>query len=299
MPGVRRHPTSAEQASVALGNHLARSLQAVWRGYRKKLKRCQKHFSEESVHDLRVETRRLLSLLDLLGTLDAHDYLRKARRILKKRLDLFDDLRDTQVQLLHLKTAQRDFPEMKPLRKALQRHERRLIRTARREVRGFRTARLKRHLAALDSALRASFANSATAVRNTLHLAQIVQRAFDRVLTLRGRIDPTQTTTIHRTRIAFKKYRYMVECLHPVLSGVRADHLRAMHDYQNRMGDIQDLEVFLARLTKLVAKRKIKGKPLQPFRLELIHRRAASIQAYLKSADELLRFRPTPVQAAG
>ena len=49
-----------------LARHLAELLHRVGRRYRKRLARCQKHFSEEAVHELRVETRRALALLDLL-----------------------------------------------------------------------------------------------------------------------------------------------------------------------------------------------------------------------------------------
>jgi hypothetical protein len=40
---------------------LTGALQAQWKRYRKKLKRCQQKFSEKAVHDSRVETRRLLA----------------------------------------------------------------------------------------------------------------------------------------------------------------------------------------------------------------------------------------------
>jgi CHAD domain-containing protein len=296
MPSGPNDKRSARHIPAAWGEHLVGSLKTLWRCYRKKLKLCQKHFSEESVHDLRVETRRLLSMLELLGALDSHDYLRQARGILKKRLDAFDGLRDTQVQLLRLKRSRRAFPTVKTLRRALKRRERRLITTTAREVKASRTGKLARQMVLLKKALQKTFADPAVASRRAIMLAQTVERAFERVVALRQRIDPARTTTIHRTRIGFKKFRYMVECLQPVLPGVTREQIGAMHDYQTGMGDIQDIETLLARLDRLSAKKKIKAKPLQPFRDELIRQRALSVKAYLKSADQLYAFRPANLE---
>src|SRR5262245_46948257 len=44
---------------------LERSLKKHWKWYRRELDHCQIGFSEEAVHDFRVETRRLLSLVEL------------------------------------------------------------------------------------------------------------------------------------------------------------------------------------------------------------------------------------------
>ena len=48
---------------------------------------CQKEFSREAVHDLRVATRRLLTMLEILETLFLGMQGRKLRRELKRQLD--------------------------------------------------------------------------------------------------------------------------------------------------------------------------------------------------------------------
>ena len=45
-----------------LAIHLAESVRSARRRYRKRLARCQEKFSEKAVHDLRIDTRRILSL---------------------------------------------------------------------------------------------------------------------------------------------------------------------------------------------------------------------------------------------
>ena len=86
-------------------------------------------------------------------------------------------------------------------------------------------------------------------------LLRSVDRAFSRTRQLRARIDPRDTRTIHRTRVAFKKFRYMVEALAEYLpGGDRPSAWPAMRHYQTMMGEIQDAEVLLRTLDKFLRK---------------------------------------------
>src|SRR5262245_31665741 len=92
---------------------LKTSLKERWKCYRRALRRCQRKCSEKAVHASRVETRRLLSLVELLNVFLGRIHVKETRRALKQHLDLFDSLRDTQVQLLLLDKHRRQFPETK------------------------------------------------------------------------------------------------------------------------------------------------------------------------------------------
>ena len=60
------------------------------------------------------------------------------------------------------------------------------------------------------------------------------------------RVDPETPASIHRMRVAFKNFRYMVEIVHPLMPGYPQDNLIHMHAFQSLMGDIQDTEVLLS-----------------------------------------------------
>ena len=80
---------------------------------------------------------------------------------------------------------------------------------------------------------------------------QILQAVDDAFLITKQRqnwINPAQATTIHRVRIAFKTFRYMVEIVHPLLPDFPPENLKQMHDYQSLMGEIQDVEVIMQAL---------------------------------------------------
>ena len=65
---------------------LVQAVDERWQTYRRELKRCQKHYSEEAVHDLRVATRRLISVLE--GGYELHALGRSVAAHLKVLADL-------------------------------------------------------------------------------------------------------------------------------------------------------------------------------------------------------------------
>ena len=121
-----------------------------------------------------------------------------------------------------------------------------------------------------------------------------MSQAFARVARLCRHVRAGDTKTIHRTRIAFKRFRYMVEALAPLLPAVTPDHRRAMRGYQCMMGDIQDMEVLLAALDKFVQKEGVDAGSARRLKKELVRWRQLLIQIYLNAAGRLRRFWPPP-----
>src|SRR5262245_59559094 len=125
---------------------LSLSLDERWKKYREELKVCKQEFSEEAVHDLRVATRRLLVVLDMLRALDPHPRVQKARQLLKNQLDSLDDLRDTQVMLVDVYESIANFPGLKGFEEYLLAREKKQLRRARKEVMEMETSELKRRV---------------------------------------------------------------------------------------------------------------------------------------------------------
>lgn len=274
------------------------SLQQPWKRYRKVLKRCQDKFSPKTIHDFRVETRRLLSSLELLGGFLPARRVEKAQRLLKQHLDLFDDLRDTQVQLDTLARMGRVSAAARQFRASLLKREERFTRRTRRQIRKVRTNRLGKLIAGGREEVEASLEDSSPRKARTA-LLRAISRAFRRARRLRSRINPRDPVTIHRTRVAFKRFRYMVEALAKCVPGVTDGRLAAMRRYQTMMGNIQDSEVLLRALDRLLRKKEVKPEAMRPFREKLLRRRQRLIRTYLTAADRLLEFWPSPDNRAG
>ncbi len=271
-------------------HHLGGSLHTQWRRYRKRLKRCQRHFSEEAVHDSRVETRRLLATVELLCAFIPERDVKKARRALKDHLDSFDRLRDTQVQLVYVEHLIRTFPAAREFRAWLREREARFIRESRQAVKKIRTRRLGKRIAGFEREL--TQRREETKPEREFSVAQgAIRLAFARVARLCRHVNATDTETIHRTRIAFKRFRYMVDALAPLLPAVTEQHRQAMRGYQSMMGDIQDVEVLLATLEKF-SKHGHADRATQRLRIEFARRREQLIRVYLNAAGKLQLFWP-------
>jgi CHAD domain-containing protein len=286
--------------SISLATLLASRVKAERRRYWKRLERGQREFSEKAVHDLRVETRRLLALLDVLLALQFPGPLRKIRKVFKKRFDAFDELRDTHVQLLLLKPLYQEFPKARELDVLVCQRAQRLTDKLRKEVRATKHADWERRLKTVEDELRGSAGKMAREATR-LAILSAVDEAFDQVVTLSRRVRPDRTATIHRTRVAFKRFRYMCELLCPYLPELKVEDLGRMREYQAMMGNIQDIVVLLAGVRRAVADKEISGRAVGALRRELLRRRRELIDIYLAAADRLFDFEPNasgaPVRA--
>ena len=277
---------------------LKTSLKRRWKRYRRSLKRCQRKFSEKAVHASRVETRRLLSLVELLNVFLGQRHLKRTRRILKRHLDAFDPLRDTQVQLLVLAKQRRQFPETKPFCQKLAGREERCLKAAVRRIKRVKLRPLQKVFRRLARQLARVGGNAVQRTRHRTAVMNAVHDAFAKTLELQRAMDPGAAATIHRTRIAFKKFRYMVEALQPLFAEITPARVAAMQDYQSMMGEVQDTEVFLARLDKHTRGHEARAKALARFRRWLLLQHTAQITCCLKHADHLLTFWPLKDGAA-
>jgi CHAD domain-containing protein len=282
--------------ATELQAHLRASLKSLWKDFRKEFRCCRSRFSEKSVHQLRIQTRRLLSLLDLIAPLVEGENFETTRRSLKKHLRRLAELRDTHVQARAIRKDLAAFPEARTLCDWLTERERRVTKRLRKKMADARIGDLKDGIAALQQRLRVRSQPRAFPGKQYITVMAAVDKAFAAVAALHAAIDPAVPETIHRTRIAFKRFRYMVELLAPVLP-VTPPNMKSMQAYQTLMGDIQDVEVLLLDVDNLLAKKKGLKNSLQPFREELERRRAACIQRFLRGKDRLLKFwplRPSP-----
>jgi CHAD domain-containing protein len=289
------HAGTAPIQTADVLKHLGDSLNTQWRRYRKRLKRCQKHFSEDAVHASRVETRRLLSTIELLAAFVPERDIRKARRALKQHLDTFDQLRDTQVQLTYVGRMAGTFPDACAFHDWLRNRKARFTRKTRKAVKHIKTRRLGQCLAAFEKEIRRQREQIARE-RAFAIVQRAINQAFARVAQLCRHVRADDTKTIHRTRIAFRRFRYMVEALAPLLPAVTEDHRRAMRGYQYMMGDIQDMEVLLAALDKFVRQKEVNAASARRLKKELVRWRRMLIQVYLNAAGRLRRFWPPELE---
>jgi CHAD domain-containing protein len=277
---------AADNASVLLEGFEQRR-----RAFDVRVRKARRKPSEGAIHNVRVAARRLLSMLALLEAVIPRKKLREVRDTIGDSLRDLRKMRDVQVQLSCTETLLRDFPQLTEFHRALTDREKRLKERAQRQLNDFdlkqfqkRTDRiLERLIDAVDPETDLVLGHK---------IGASVEDAYRRVLSLRARIDPDWPRSIHRTRLAFKKFRYMAEIVAPAFDELTVDRLLAMHDFQDRMGAIQDLDSLLARM--MAFRQTSDRTSLLVVENEIRRRRRRMIEDFIKSADEVRFFWSIP-----
>lgn len=284
--------TEENSSTSPINQFLLEAMDQRWKNYRAELIRCRSEFSNEAVHDLRASARRMLALIQLLNFLSPRPRLQKLNRAFKDQLDEFDDLRDTQVVLAEISETIQELPQLQGFQEYLQDTEKKLLKTLRKKLKVIDLFEVSKRIRRMRESLKAESHANGNLVQ------QILQAVDDAFLSTKQRqnwINPAQANTIHRVRIAFKTFRYMVEIVHPLLENFPSENLKQMHDSQSLMGEIQDVEIIMQALAD--APLHVSTFDPEPVRLYYERCHAEAISAYLASMNWLDSFwRPAPDQ---
>jgi CHAD domain-containing protein len=273
----------SENTNGRLIELIRQALEKAWRTYLTRLKRCRAEFSNDAVHDLRVATRRIMAVIQLLNSMAPRPRLKKLIHAFKEQLDEFDDLRDTQVMLAEISKTVQELPKLQGFQKRQQDVQEKILKQLRKKISKFQTSDIKRRIRKSYDALEKESAD--------VFGMRILQAVDDAYLTAKERlerVDRARPSTIHRVRVKFKSFRYMVEVVHPMLDNFPPQHLKWMNDYQSLMGELQDAEVFLKTLNDYAE--SASSLDLEPVYRYYERRHAESISAYMQDMNQLQTF---------
>ncbi|HTP02763.1 MAG TPA: CHAD domain-containing protein [Anaerolineales bacterium] len=290
--------------SDAAGTRFLDTLAGRCDHYRSQFQAARDAITEDSIHDLRVAARRLLAMLDILRTVDSAAPVKKLHRFLKDQLDELDDLRDAQVMLLEMDRILDNIPQLAPIQiyefqLHLEGGKADFMRRAAKDLGDSKPSDLEAHFQRLREVAEAHIRDELLCDK----LLQAVDQSQARVVSSLGNVDAARPDTIHRVRIAFKNFRYMIEMVHPFLSSYPERLLRSMHAYQDAMGSIHDTTVFLDRLKEfeagLLEHPADQSHDFDPKKIEAYYRKrlARLIRDYLACKDGFYAFwRSSPDQ---
>jgi len=277
-------PETKDSSSTSpINQFLLEALDQRWKNYRAELKRCRAEFSNEAVHDLRASARRMLAFLQLLNYISPRPRLQKLNRAFKDQLDEFDQLRDTQVILADISETLQDLPQLQEFHMYLEDVEKGLLKTLRKKLKVIDLFDVSKRIRRMHESLKTESDDNLI-----VPILQTVDDAFLATKQQRNWINPAQATTIHRVRIAFKTFRYMVEIIHPLLNDFPRENLERMHHYQSLMGEVQDVEVIMQALAE--APIRLSTFDPEPVRRYYERCHADAIAAYMELVDQLDTF---------
>ncbi|MDP4238392.1 MAG: CHAD domain-containing protein [Bacteroidota bacterium] len=211
-------------------NQLVKKYNSFVRGYRE----IEKETTENEIHDKRVTLRRIFPILAA--------YRIKPSKVKngEEAFHLFGKLRDVQVQRLKLERIDRT-PEITEYLVFLKKRELKL----QGKVRKF-CNRKKLKFPVLKK--KSDIDNLRIVDKAGKMLNKLIARMHS------GSIDDARD--IHKIRIEFKKFRYVVEIL-SYIENIDEAKLEEMKLYQDRLGEIHDYEVLMDGIRKYFRK----GKP--------------------------------------
>jgi len=277
-------PETKDNSSTPLINQfLLDALDERWKNYRAELKRCRTEFSNEAVHDLRSSARRMLAFIQVMNAISRRPRLQKLNRAFKDQLDEFDQLRDTQVILADVSETLQELPQLQEFEVHLQGVEKGLLKTLRKKLKVIDLFDVSKRIRRMHASLKTESDDNLI-----LPILQAVDDAFLLTKQRQNWINPAAANTIHRVRLTFKTFRYMVEIVHPLMNDFPPENLKRMHEYQSLMGEIQDVEVIMQALAE--APLSLSSLDPEPVRRYYERCHAEAISAYLAVTDQLDTF---------
>lgn len=222
---------------------IARAVRANWGRTRKELE----NFSTPdggNVHDLRVGLRRLLAGLELAEALGARAPNRVRRR-LKGLFGSLSPLRDLEVQSKSLRQLGAESQAVVALADELDAHANDLRSRQQRRLARFAVASTEEALVRVAEKLEAQ--SDAGRALKQVALAAIARRyaKLDR-----RRQAAADAQSLHRARVALKRYRYVVEIAAPELPRTAARTLARLKACQDELGAIQDASVLIETIER-------------------------------------------------
>jgi len=285
-PAVRRQiiPTVSSRRRSTSRDVLTFIIQALdtrWNEYLVCLKRYQETASGKSVHDLRVSIRRLTTTIDLIDRFNPDNIVRQARVKLKAQLSDLSLLRDVHVEMVRVRRFLKELPEMKAFYEELRTRESKYLKSAKKIP--WKSDRRFVETAVNRAKIRLNARRATTSVEDSRKIVDAAMDiSFDNLSKKLGNVTPTDYSSIHRVRLAFKPVRYTLEMLQPVL-GLEIRQIRTATFLARLMGQIQDLEVLMKDLVEFKWKQDNVLGAVMEIWLELERRKIAATERFLRS----------------
>lgn len=261
-----------------------------WGRFTLRLERCQADLSEENVHDLRVSMRRLLAMLVMCRAVMPELKTKGLRREIKSHLDSLDALRDTHVMQLYLKKYSRKNESVVPLATFLVMQETHLLRQLGSDIHKIFPGQMSGKVNTLARSLEHSLTGTGVAGQ----ILAVVDEAYANVLWRQVNLDPANLASVHAMRIAFKKFRYMLEVASPLVPPMPSSRPRVMHHYQGMMGDIQDVVVMLGFIDRFAVENpQFDVSPVRAIVVQKLDERMAYFLGRINRLKQFWRKSPT------
>jgi triphosphatase len=274
--------------SKSISNAFRSVLHRHWKQISTNWKKVQQESSVESVHDLRVGIRRMITVLEFFAVFEPADLklISKMRKRFKKTLALLGPLRDVhvaQVGIQKLKSL-RSHPQFGGFLKReaaaeMKRVVRKLTNRKRNDLRDSMDTLAKR-----ARNIRSDEADS----RIPPMAEMLIRKRTRRLENARRLFRPSSGASLHKMRIAVKKLRYCFETIAELFGTSGPAGLKAIEVNQKQMGTLRDLQLLEGRFRRWERNRHpMKSDSIQPI-LQELNTRAMRLMSVVKGSQQKL-----------
>jgi CHAD domain-containing protein len=224
---------------------LLKTTSGYWKDISREWKGVRRHLDADSVHDLRVASRRAASSILLLESVLQVNHPVKCRRRIKKLMKKVGPLRDVQVQISMVKKwkTTRLVAEFLDSLREIEKEEGRAVR---KYLNASRKNKIRSSLKALErKAMRQLKSTTARTIKQRIEETLSARRAD--LMAARAGLLPSDPQRLHALRVAAKKLRYSLEAARPVVGAAPKTELQQLHWYQTRLGHMRDVQILNER----------------------------------------------------
>jgi CHAD domain-containing protein len=231
---------------------LVRVFDRSWGAWRRGAEGCRRKPTRRAVHTLRIDCRRLEALLEVLDhtTRVPSKALRKLGGVAADTLDALSPLRDDHVHRRRIAEGG-DGRGVQALLDDVGRREARHKKRARTALAGIDLARADQVAQRVRRGV-VRRQGAPTLHDRTVLLLAAVDGAATTVRSRLALMDPARPRTLHKLRVAIKRFRYIVEIAKEVAPNVHVAAQRTLRSLQRRLGAVHDADVLGARIARFV-----------------------------------------------
>jgi|YNPMSStandDraft_1061717.scaffolds.fasta_scaffold00016_65 CHAD domain-containing protein len=238
-----------------------------------------------TIHDIRVCSRRLITLLNFYLSQCNSYYANNLNKILKFYFRNLSKLRDVQIQIENNQTKSIQSAEWKCFLDYLSSKEKKL----KQKINELFTENSRLEIEGLMFFFKDDLKNSINNGEITINdLVSRINQQFKKCILFLQNINIDHAVTIHNFRIEFKKFRYLYELLYPFYHRVMLES-KELGKYQTLLGNIQDSEVLLNYIMNYIQKQKGKGN-FKELLIEANQQKTKHIILFFEKKDELFKF---------
>ena len=198
------------KTNESIKNYLIQYLQKLNLVFNIKYDIASKHLFPDIVHDLRVSSRRLLSFIEvakiILGAKNKH--ILKLEKNLNNLLNSLSKLRDCQVQLIALDGYSYSLYMPKPFTKIINQIENQEVKNAKNIIKNFN---IKGHYSLIETLVLDIYFIEQDDIDIVPAIKSVIKNSAKECVDLLEKADRNDLDSIHEFRLAFKKFRYLME----------------------------------------------------------------------------------------